>query len=176
MIQRVKKSVIHENIGGKEFIIDEQITKTLNQTEIWNQCSKGNIACVDFVIRRHDFDPVDDKDLNFPHKLYYVKIDGLGYIIAEDEIDIELESGDVNIPTTPNINGGGGNISGACSAAMNMASEKGTKIHSELLINSFKEIADINCDGYQLGIEISKMISDECSKQINNNMKGGMLR
>ena len=30
MIKRISKKVTHQGIGGKEFIIDEQITKSIN--------------------------------------------------------------------------------------------------------------------------------------------------
>lgn len=91
MIQRVKKSVTHQGIGGKEFKVDELVTKTLTPNEVSEKgIREGNPACWNFMDRREDF------DLNFPHQLYYVKIDGIGYIIAEDEIDLELEPKDID--------------------------------------------------------------------------------
>lgn len=44
---------------------------------------EGNPACLNFIIRRHDFKP------DFPHKLYYGKVGGLGYVVAEDEFEEE---------------------------------------------------------------------------------------
>ena len=41
----------------------------------------GNWACLNFTDRREDF------DCNFPHKLYYGKVNGLGYVVAEDELE-----------------------------------------------------------------------------------------
>ena len=38
-----------------------------------------NIACLNFVERRTDF------NLDFAHKLYYGKVEGFGYIVSEDE-------------------------------------------------------------------------------------------
>ena len=46
--------------------------------------SEGNPACLNFVMRRCDF--TSDK---FPHKLYYGKVGGLGYVVAEDEFKPE---------------------------------------------------------------------------------------
>ena len=39
------------------------------------------MACYNFLRRRPDF------NREFPHKLYYGKVDGLGYIVAEDELE-----------------------------------------------------------------------------------------
>lgn len=78
--KRIKKSVKHQNIGGKECIIDESVSKDLTPQYIIDICD-NNWACYNFVTRRKDFDK------NFPHKLYYVKVDGLGYVVAEDELE-----------------------------------------------------------------------------------------
>lgn len=78
-IRTIKNSVLHQDIGGKEFIIDEEITKTLTNDVVFTKGMTGNIACYNFIERRHDF----NKD--FPFKLYYGKVDGLGYIVSEDE-------------------------------------------------------------------------------------------
>lgn len=80
-LKTVKTSITHQNIGGKTIIIDEQITDTLNNDEVFDRAMTGNWACHNFIKRRKDF----NKD--FPYKLYYGKIDGLGYIVAEDEIE-----------------------------------------------------------------------------------------
>lgn len=84
-VMLLKKRIDHQGIGGKEFIIDEQITSTLSNNEVFYKAMDGNWACYNFCERRKDF------DVNFPHKLYYGKVDGLGYIIAEDEFDKEDE-------------------------------------------------------------------------------------
>ena len=76
----IKNEVTHQDIGGKEFIVDENITETLSNDEVFTQAVMGNWACKNFVDRRPDFNH------NFDHKLYYGKVDGLGYIVAEDEI------------------------------------------------------------------------------------------
>ena len=76
----IKNKVKHQNIGGKEFIVDEYITETLSSEEVYRQAITGNIACLNFINRRPDFDIS-----HFEHKLYYGKVAGLGYIVAEDE-------------------------------------------------------------------------------------------
>ena len=81
----IKDSVLHQDIGGKKFIVDENITETLSPDEVFLQAIMGNWACKNFVDRRKDFDH------HFEHKLYYGKVDGLGYIVAEDEFKKEGE-------------------------------------------------------------------------------------
>ena len=83
-IKIIRKGIEHQNIGGKEFIIDERVTKTLNPHKIVSEAEKGNYACSNFIKRRHDFDE------NFQLKLYYGKVEGLGYIMAEDEFEREV--------------------------------------------------------------------------------------
>lgn len=78
-IRIIKNNIYHQGIGGKTFIIDRNITETLTPNKIYTEASCGNLACFNFIKRRHDF------DINFPYKLYYGKVEGLGYIIAEDE-------------------------------------------------------------------------------------------
>lgn len=79
----IKNEIKHQNIGGKEFIVDENITETLSNEEVCKQAIMGNIACINFINRRSDF--TDILTNHFEHKLYYGKVDGLGYIVAEDE-------------------------------------------------------------------------------------------
>lgn len=76
----LKDELKHQEIGGKEFLVDERITETLTNDEVFNIGMTGNYACHNFLERRHDF------NRNFPFKLYYGKVNGLGYIIASDEI------------------------------------------------------------------------------------------
>ncbi len=85
----IKDSVQHQGIGGKKFIVDEQITETLSNEEVCRQSIMGNIACINFINRRKDF--TDILTNHFEHKLYYGKVDGLGYIVAEDEFKEEGE-------------------------------------------------------------------------------------
>jgi len=85
MKRKIKTSVTHQGIGGCEFIVDEQISKTLTNDEVWDKAWGGNFACMNFVERRPDFNH------KFPHKLYYGKVDGLGYIVSEDEFEDKIE-------------------------------------------------------------------------------------
>lgn len=80
-IRRIKPHVLHQGIGGKDFIIDFGVTNTLTNDEVFNLGISGNPACYNFLRRRPDF------NRNFPHKLYYGKVDGLGYIVAADELE-----------------------------------------------------------------------------------------
>lgn len=82
---KIVESVTHQGIGGKEFIIDEGVTITLNNDKVFDMAMTGNWACKNFVDRREDF------NCNFPHKLYYGKVGGLGYIVAQDELIFEDE-------------------------------------------------------------------------------------
>ena len=82
IIKQIKPHVAHQGIGDKLFIVDEQITKTLTNDSVFDMgMVQGNWACRNFIMRRRDFDS------NFPHKLYYGKVDGLGYVVAEDELE-----------------------------------------------------------------------------------------
>lgn len=83
-IKRIKKKVKHQDIGGKDFIVDENITETLSNEYIINNYML-NYACHNFIHRRPDF------DYDFPYKLYYGKINGLGYIVSEDEFESEVK-------------------------------------------------------------------------------------
>jgi len=81
MIRRIKPHVLHQKIGGKDFIVDLPVTNTLTNDEVFNLGITGNPACYNFLRRRPDF------NRDFKHKLYYGKVDGLGYIVAEDELE-----------------------------------------------------------------------------------------
>ena len=81
IVKKIKNSVTHQDIGGKDFIVDEKITETLTNDSVFNMGMSGNWACNNFIIRRPDFNHY------FEHKLYYGKVDGLGYIVAEDEFE-----------------------------------------------------------------------------------------
>lgn len=85
IIKRIKKTVTHQGIGGQEFIVDEYVTKTLTNDEVFNNGINGNPACLNFIMRRPDFNKL------FPHKLYYGKVGNLGYVVAEDEFIEEGE-------------------------------------------------------------------------------------
>ena len=81
LVRKIKKGIIHQGIGGKDFIVDVDITKTLTPDEVFNRGVSGNIACYNFIQRRRDFNS------SFPFKLYYGKVNGLGYIVSEDELE-----------------------------------------------------------------------------------------
>lgn len=82
-IRKIKESVTHQGIGGCEFVVDEYITSILTNDEVFDQAMCGNIACLNFINRRPDF------NCEFPHKLYYGKVSCLGYVVAEDEFEEE---------------------------------------------------------------------------------------
>ena len=79
-IRKIKEHITHQDIGGKEFIVDEYVTKTLTNNEVFARGINGNPACLNFIMRRPDFNAL------FPHKLYYGKVGVLGYVVAEDEL------------------------------------------------------------------------------------------
>lgn len=81
IIRRIKPHIKHQGIGGKDFIVDIAVTDTLTNDEVFNLGISGNFACYNFLRRRPDF------NRDFPYKLYYGKVDGLGYIIAQDELE-----------------------------------------------------------------------------------------
>ena len=75
----VKYNVKYDNIGGKIFYLEKEIT----HDEIEYQASNGNIACMNFIFRRDDF-------YRNNKKYYYGKIKKnrsyLGYVVCEDVI------------------------------------------------------------------------------------------
>ena len=77
LIRRLKKNFSYRNLGGKPFHVEFEVPKM----EVFRRANEGNWACHNFIERRNDMDQF------FPHKLYYGKIDGLGYIVAEDELE-----------------------------------------------------------------------------------------
>lgn len=70
---------MHQNIGGKKI----RIERYLSPDEVDDLALHGNIACLNFCMRREDFLP------EFNKKLYYGHVGNLGYIVCEDEL-IEL--------------------------------------------------------------------------------------
>lgn len=77
---KVKKSVTHQGIGGKEFIPDEYATKDLHEKGLVMLALQGNIACINFINRRPD----DDYEIN---DLMYGHVGNLGYIVSKDELE-----------------------------------------------------------------------------------------
>lgn len=82
ILKRVSKKVTHQDIGGKIINIDDKISETLTKQEVWRLAQEGNPACFNFVMRRQDFDI-----LTWSYKLYYGHVDGLGYVVSEDELE-----------------------------------------------------------------------------------------
>ncbi len=100
---RVKKEITHQDIGGKEFIVDDIITSQLDLDLAYNRAIlEHNIACINFFNRRPDIiekftvyeDPLTgpflrakvDKEIK-KTKLLYGHVDNLGYIVTEDELE-----------------------------------------------------------------------------------------
>ena len=76
--RRISKDLKYRDLGGKIFYIEFEVSK---DEVIKKALTEGNWACYNFMDRRPDFNNLFDK------KLYYGKVDNLGYIIAEDELD-----------------------------------------------------------------------------------------
>lgn len=74
---KVKDHIEHQGIGGKEI----RIEFPLSNDEVLDIANEGNWACCNFIERRPDF------NCDFPYKLYYGKVDGLGYVVSEDELE-----------------------------------------------------------------------------------------
>lgn len=77
LTRKLKKNFSYRNLGGKTFNIEFEVPIR----EVVKKSFEGNWACYNFMERRTDF------NADFKHKLYYGKVDGLGYIIAEDELE-----------------------------------------------------------------------------------------
>lgn len=76
--RKIKKDLKYRNLGGRVFYIEFEVTKD----EVMKKALvEGNWACYNFMDRRPDFNNFWTK------KLYYGKVDNLGYIIAEDELE-----------------------------------------------------------------------------------------
>lgn len=81
---RVSEEVTHQDIGGKEFVMEEEWDI---DDVIFKGCFSGNWACRNFLDRR-------DEALGVTRpRVFYGKVGGLGYIVAEDEL-IEVEEDD----------------------------------------------------------------------------------
>lgn len=80
-VRKIKTKVTHQEIGGKDFVIDWDVSRKLTPTSVLNRAKNGNWACYNFINRRPDFDE------KFPYKLYYGKVGMLGYIVSEDELE-----------------------------------------------------------------------------------------
>ena len=95
-VMRVSDSVKHQSIGGEDIILEFGLTKE----EVLSLAAEGNWANVNFLKRRYDdslsvqeiVDMVREFDSGLidadflEQKLYYGKVNGLGYVVAEDEL------------------------------------------------------------------------------------------
>lgn len=75
---KVKNTINHQNIGGKEINIEKILTFEDVEYEAFNN---SNIACINFLKRRTNFNDILDK------KLYYGHVGMYGYIVCEDELE-----------------------------------------------------------------------------------------
>lgn len=76
----IKKEITHQNIGGKEFI--PEIELSLDDV-IFKGTIDGNWACKNFLDRRPD---IISSTYHHP-KIFYGKVGHLGYVVAEDEFE-----------------------------------------------------------------------------------------
>lgn len=104
-IKRIRKDIKHQGIGGKIFTIDEQVSSHINLDEVYNKAIlEGNPACINFMNRRPDIlelftmyeDPVQDPYTRMKigeeivnTKVLYGHVDGLGYVVTENEVITE---------------------------------------------------------------------------------------
>lgn len=77
LTRKLKKNFTYRDLGGKVFNIEVE----MSNDEVFTGITTGNWTCYNFMERRKDFGH------SFPYKLYYGKVDRLGYIIAEDELE-----------------------------------------------------------------------------------------
>lgn len=80
---RIKENVEHQEIGGKEIIIERELTidDVLNM-----DFNKMPIAMYNFIIRRNDL--IEEK--NGKRKVYYGHVGILGYFVADDELEGDI--------------------------------------------------------------------------------------
>jgi len=74
---KIKENVEHQEIGGKTIVLERELTPD----EVDDNAMGGNIACLNFCMRRDDFLP------DFNQKLYYGHVGFLGYVVCEDELE-----------------------------------------------------------------------------------------
>lgn len=80
----VDKKVTHQGIGGRPIRIEFAVSAD----DVFDKAMSGNPACFNFVHRRDDFNYN-----GFPHRLFYGKVGGLGYVVSEDEL-LPMEEAD----------------------------------------------------------------------------------
>lgn len=90
----IKKDFKYRKLGGHPFYKERELD---TDTVIDKAVFEGNWACANFIDRRPDY------DCNFPYKLYYGHADdGLGYVIAEDELE-EIPDNEYIKPKSPQL-------------------------------------------------------------------------
>lgn len=75
---KIKESVKHQGIGGKEILLE----KKLSLNEVLEQ---DTIAAFNFAKRRLDLVSKSDKECD-KITIYYGHVGNLGYFVAEDEL------------------------------------------------------------------------------------------
>ena len=75
----INKNVEHQEIGGKEIIIEKELTI---DDVLDKDFKEMTIAMYNFIMRRMDL--MEDKYGN--RKVYYGHVGELGYFVADDEI------------------------------------------------------------------------------------------
>ena len=89
---RVRKDFVYKdmngirNLAGKTFVMDFEVS----HDEVDERAMQGNPACFNFCWRRNDFVYGFDKKLYYGHIVDDEGYD-LGYVMAEDELEEELE-------------------------------------------------------------------------------------
>lgn len=81
-MSKIKENITHQDIGGKEFIIDKEMPVFTIGEIIDSQLEDMNIAMVNFLIRRTDLFNLDEN-----LKVYYGHVGLFGYFVAEDELE-----------------------------------------------------------------------------------------
>jgi hypothetical protein len=84
---RLTKNISHQNIGGKEILIERETTLDYFLDKDFD---KMVIAEMNFLTRRTDLLTLSDETLN-KIKAYYGHVGMLGYWVCEDEIEEVLE-------------------------------------------------------------------------------------
>ena len=79
---RIKKNVQHQGICGKNIFLERKLTPDEVDKQAWN----GNIACLNFCMRRKDFLP------EFNKELFYGHVGNLGYVVCEDELETKKDN------------------------------------------------------------------------------------
>ena len=81
----ISKYVKHQNIGGKEIIIEKELTgKDIIDTDF----SHMSIAMSNFIARRSDIFLYESDEKIEKMKVYYGHVGNLGYFVFADEVRI----------------------------------------------------------------------------------------